>query len=86
LVAGADSLNPVHEAIGVSTNDAAQSSLTAIEILALCADRLPNEMPPLPESPFAGRGGRGRQPPGAPASGNPTPPAGDRPATGADQR
>jgi hypothetical protein len=35
LIAGADSLNPVHEAIGVSTNDAAQSSLTAIEILEL---------------------------------------------------
>jgi len=86
LIAGADSLNPVHEAIGVSTNDAAQSSLTAIEILALCADRLPDEMPPLPESSFGGRGGRDRQPPGAPASGNPTPPTGDRPATGADQR
>jgi hypothetical protein len=76
----------VHEAIGVSTNDAAQSSLTAIEILALCADRLPNEMPPLPESPFTGRGGRGRQTPGGSAAGNPVAPKADRPATGADQR
>jgi len=86
LIGGADSLNPVHEAIGVSTNDAAQSSLTAIEILALCADRLPNEMPPLPASPFAGRGGRGRQPPGVPAAGDPAAPQGDRPAAGADRQ
>ncbi|MGV7206383.1 Tat pathway signal sequence domain protein, partial [Oxalobacteraceae bacterium A2-2] len=46
LVSGADSLNPVHEAPGVSTNDAAQSGMTIIEILALCADALPLELPP----------------------------------------
>ena len=34
--------------------DAAQSSLTAIEILALCADALPNELPPPPEGGFGG--------------------------------
>jgi hypothetical protein len=45
LVSGPDSLNPVHEAPGVSTNDAAQSGLSMIEILALCADALPAELP-----------------------------------------
>lgn len=44
LIAGADVLNPVHEAAGVSTNDAAQSGLSIIEILALCADALPAEL------------------------------------------
>jgi hypothetical protein len=46
LVRSPDALNPVHEAPRVSTNDAAQSSLTAIEILALCADHLPAVLPP----------------------------------------
>jgi len=50
LIAGPESLNPVHEALGVSTNDAAQASLTAIEILELCADALPNEAPPPPRT------------------------------------
>ena len=59
VVSGPDSLNPVHEATGVSTNGAAQDSLTMIEILALCADTLPNELPPAPEGGFGGRGGRG---------------------------
>lgn len=45
LVSGPDSLNPVHEAPGISTNEAAQSGMTIIEILALCADALPNELP-----------------------------------------
>src|SRR5262245_5377567 len=68
LVSAPDTLNPVHESAGfpgISTNDAAQSSLTAIEILALCADALPNELPAAPEGGFGGRGGRGRggQPP-----------------------
>jgi len=60
LVSGPDALNPVHEAPGVSTNDAAQSSLTLIEALALCADALPHEpLPPLPESGLGrARGGR----------------------------
>jgi hypothetical protein len=67
LVSGPDSLNPVHESAGMSTNDAAQTSLTVIEILALCADALPNELPPAPEGGFGGRGGRGER-------GGPTPP------------
>ena len=60
LVSPPDVLNPVHEAPGVSTNDAAQSGLTLIEILALCADALPNELPPAPPPQFGGRGGRGQ--------------------------
>jgi hypothetical protein len=57
LVGGVDSLNPVHEAAGVSTNDAAQSGLSIIEILALCGDALPNELPPV-EAPPARRAGQ----------------------------
>ncbi|MEO5961427.1 MAG: hypothetical protein ABIZ49_05305, partial [Opitutaceae bacterium] len=45
---GPEVLNPVHEAPGMSTNNAAQNSLSAIEILALCADALPNEPAPQP--------------------------------------
>src|SRR5581483_11616502 len=63
-IAGPESLRPVHEAqftrnyasgnrpFGppiVSTNDASQSSLTTIELLALCADQLPVELPPAAE-------------------------------------
>ncbi len=60
LISGPESLNPVHEAAGVSTNDAAQTSLTLIEILELCSDALPNELPPAPpEGGPGGRGGRG---------------------------
>lgn len=55
LVGGPDALNPVHEAPGISTNDAAQTSLTLIEILALCGDALPNELPPAPPLNFGGR-------------------------------
>ncbi|MSU23916.1 MAG: Tat pathway signal sequence domain protein [Opitutus sp.] len=73
LVNGPDSLNPVHEAPGVSTNDAAQTSLTVIEILALCADALPNELPPPPEGGPGGRGGRGGRS-GPPPAGRPLPP------------
>ena len=61
LVSGPDSLNPVHESAGMSTNDAAQTSLTVIEILALCADALPNELPPAPAGGFGQRGGRGER-------------------------
>lgn len=75
VVGGPDSLNPVHEAQGVSTNGAAQDSLTVIEILALCADTLPNELPPAPEGGFGGRGGRGGR---GGAGGEPSPP-GPRP-------
>jgi hypothetical protein len=78
LVASVDSLNPVHEAAGVSTNDAAQTSLSLIEILELCGDALPKELPPLPanEGGFGGgRGGRGGGGRGAgAAAGQPVPP------------
>lgn len=76
LISGADSLNPVHEAPGVSTNEAAQASLTAIEILQLCADALPQNMPlPPPDGARGGRDGRRgaavtAPPPGAPAPAN----------------
>ena len=40
-VEGPDVLNPIDEASRISTNSTAQSSLTAIEVLELCADRLP---------------------------------------------
>lgn len=70
-VTGPDSLNRVHEAAFVSTNDASQASLTAIEILALCADNLPAELPPAP--PFGrNRGPRaGRESTPAPESAAP---------------
>ncbi len=57
-VAGPLVLNPVDEAPRVSTNGAAQSGLSAIEILELCADQLPVEVPP-PAPPGEGRGARG---------------------------
>ncbi len=85
LISGPDSLNPVHEAQRVSTNDAAQSSLTAIEILALCADALPEELPPPPAN--RGFGGRGRRGGGrGPAEAGPGGPApAERPATPAQK-
>jgi len=49
-------LNPVDESAAVSTNEAAQSSLQAIEILEMCKDQLPNDAPVAVE---AGRGRRG---------------------------
>ena len=61
-------LNPVDEAPRISTNGAAQSGLSAIEILELCADQLPTEVPP--PDPFpGGRGGRGGRGGQAPATG-----------------
>ena len=72
-VEGPLALNPVDEASRISTNGAAQSGLSAIEILELCKDQLPTEVPPPEANPF-GRGGRsGRG--GAPAApaGNATP-------------
>ncbi len=45
LLTGPAVLNPVEEAPGISTNDAAQTGLTAIEILELCKDQLPTEAP-----------------------------------------
>jgi hypothetical protein len=47
-LSGPEVLNPTSEALGVSTNDAAQSGLTMIESLALLGDALPNELPPPP--------------------------------------
>lgn len=44
-IEGPDVLRPVNEAPEVNTNDAAQWSLSAIEILEMCADELPEEMP-----------------------------------------
>ena len=64
VLQGSDVLNPVHEAPGISTNNAAQDSLSMIEILAFCADALPNDLPPASEG---GRRGRGRGAPAAPA-------------------
>jgi hypothetical protein len=51
-------LNPVDEAPRISTNSAAQSGLSAIEILEFCADQLPTEVPSS-EPVSGGRGGRG---------------------------
>ena len=69
-VEGALALNPVDEVARISTNGAAQSGLSAIEILELCADQLPAEVPPPQAFPDgrSGRGGRGSRggPPGAP--------------------
>ncbi len=56
-VEGPDALNPIDEAPGVSTNTTAQSSLTAIQVLELCKDQLPSELPP--PAPPGGRGRRG---------------------------
>ncbi len=42
---GPDTLNVVEEALGVSTNEAAQTGLQTIQILELCADQLPHEAP-----------------------------------------
>jgi hypothetical protein len=43
-VGGPEVLNPIEETV-VSTNSAAQSSLSAIEVMALCGDQLPAEAP-----------------------------------------
>ncbi len=45
LLAGSDVLNPREEALGISTNNAAQTGLTTIELLELCKDALPIEAP-----------------------------------------
>jgi len=46
-VEGPDVLNPIDE-VPLGTNGVAQSSLTAIEVLEMCADQLPAELPPPP--------------------------------------
>ena len=53
LLTGPDVLNPAEEALEVSTNEAAQTGLTTIEMLELCKDQLPTEAPV--------RGPRGRR-------------------------
>jgi hypothetical protein len=53
-------LNPIDEQSRISTNNAAQSGLSAIEILEMCADQLPHDVPP-PEQFPSGRGGRGKK-------------------------
>jgi hypothetical protein len=45
-VEGPDVLNAIEEAPFMSTNSTAQSSLTAIQVLELCKDTLPETMPP----------------------------------------
>ena len=45
-IVGPNVLNPIDEAPDVSTNTTAQSSLTAIQVLELCKDQLPAELPP----------------------------------------
>jgi hypothetical protein len=44
-VEGPDVLNPIDEAPRVGTNGTAQTSLTAMETLAMCADQLPDDPP-----------------------------------------
>jgi hypothetical protein len=67
-LAGPTTLNSIEEAPGVSTNEAAQTGLTAIEVLELCKDQLPTAAPP-PRAPRFGRGygGRDFDPGAAPA-------------------
>ncbi|HWA26412.1 MAG TPA: Tat pathway signal sequence domain protein [Lacunisphaera sp.] len=64
---GPDVLNPTEEAADISTNEAAQTGLTTIELLELCKDQLPTEAPVIPERPRFNR-----RPPVPPPS---TPPA-----------
>ena len=47
-VDGSSVLNPIDESPYVSTNNAAQSSLTAIQVLELCKGQLPAELPSPP--------------------------------------
>jgi hypothetical protein len=62
MVTGADTLNPVEEDARMSTNEAAQTGLSTIEVLEFCKDQLPTEAAVRPVRDF--RGGR---PPAAPA-------------------
>jgi hypothetical protein len=66
-IEGPETLNPVDEAPGMSTNDAAQSSLMMIQILELCADQIPAQPLPPPPPPQFG-GGQRQQRPAQPAT------------------
>ena len=57
MVSGADSLRPVEEDPRMSTNEAAQTGLQAIEILELCKDQLPTEAAVRTVREFRGRPG-----------------------------
>jgi len=57
LVTGADTLHPVEEDAWISTNEAAQTGLSIIEILELCKDQLPIEAPVRPAHDPRGRTG-----------------------------
>lgn len=56
-ISGPDSLRPVSEDARVSTNEAAQTGLSTIEVLELCKDQLPTTEPVRPA-----RGARGAAP------------------------
>lgn len=45
-ITGPDALNALTEAPEVTTNNVAQYSISAIEVLEMCADRLPASLPP----------------------------------------
>jgi hypothetical protein len=53
-VSGPDSVHPVEEDARISSNEAAQTGLDAIEVLELCKDRLPTEAPVRPARGFRG--------------------------------
>ncbi|HEY4382370.1 MAG TPA: hypothetical protein VGN01_18615 [Acidobacteriaceae bacterium] len=57
LLSGADSLRPVEEDPRMSTNEAAQTGLQAIEILELCKDQLPTAAAVRTVREFRGRPG-----------------------------
>jgi hypothetical protein len=72
-IEGPETLNPVDEAPGISTNDAAQSSLMMIQVLEMCADQIPAEPLPPPPPPQFGGGQRRPQQPAQPGATPPTP-------------
>ncbi len=60
VISGPDALHPVEEDARISTNEAAQTALQAIEVLELCKDQLPTEAAVRTVREFRGR------PPAAP--------------------
>ena len=67
LLTGSDVLNPVDEAVEISTNEAAQTGLTIIEMLELCKDALPTAAL-VRGGRDGGRGGAARGGPPAPVA------------------